>query len=75
MIGLRKFRLVSADACGGGTCDCDESLREFAGKASENAVHGKKKKLTKGTCRIVRTARLIFLFQQIISTCSGVVVA
>ena len=41
-IGLRKFRLVSADACGGGTCDCDESLREFAGKASENAVHGKK---------------------------------
>ena len=72
MIGLRKFRLASADARGGGTRD--ESLTEPAGEPSENAVHVKKK-INKRACRIVRTARLFFPFQQIMSTCSGVVVA
>ena len=35
MIGPRKFRLVSADACGGGTRD--ESLRESAWEANYKA--------------------------------------
>ena len=37
MIGLRKFRLVSADAHGEGTRD--ESLRESAGEASKKVVN------------------------------------
>ena len=35
VIGLRKFRLISADACGGGTCA--KSLRESAWEA--NPLH------------------------------------
>ena len=45
MIGLRKLRLVSADARGGGTRD--ESLRESAGEANVN--------LTQRSCLIDNT--------------------